>query len=488
MPATTSLPCYTACDLTEAGRQLTAPFTLDIAPALNAWQCQQILRLLPQKRLVLKLQNGDEQAILKLFFRAKDYQREIDGWQLLQQAELPTADIIAHHAQDDLQYILFQCIDGQSLAHHWQQQGGKQQQIDLLLRALPTLAQMHRAGLIQADIHLDNFLLHQNQLILIDYASIKQGDKPLKPALAQHNLAFLLAQLPSYYARFYPQIVNQYILNASDQDYAKAINIPDLTAQVSSLREKRWLHFEKKIARDCSEFIALQSFSERTVIRRDCHSPAMMALLDNPDLAIADGHYLKQGNSATVSLISIDNQAYVIKRYNIKGFVHGIKRALRVTRAWSSWRSGYKLIFEGLTTPLPVAIKEQRIGVIRRQAYLICRAVDGKDLWQVYNDGEACPVDKTVLDQQVIALFEAMLSSRVSHGDFKGTNLIVTAEGLNVIDLDAMTLHNDDKSLKKALKKDLARFIRNFEPVQQQHFELLLSDFSGKLDESSIAG
>ena len=75
-----------------------------------------------------------------------------------------------------------------------------------------------------------------------------------------------------------------------------------------------------------------------------------------------------------------------------------------------------------------------------------------------------------------------MLSSRISHGDFKGTNLIVTDAGLNVIDLDAMTLHQDDKKLKKALTKDLARFLRNFQPAQQQHFQQLLSAFASKLD------
>ena len=96
MPVSSSMPCYSASDILGFGRQLSTPFSIAMVPALAGWQCQKILRLLPQKRVVLALQDGEQRAVLKLFSRAKDYQREIDGWQQLQHAKLPTANIIAH--------------------------------------------------------------------------------------------------------------------------------------------------------------------------------------------------------------------------------------------------------------------------------------------------------------------------------------------------------------------------------------------------------
>ncbi|ROS05043.1 tRNA A-37 threonylcarbamoyl transferase component Bud32 [Sinobacterium caligoides] len=476
MPAASPLPSIAASRLKSANHDLTPPFLLELDESLEPWRCTAILRTLPERRIVLLVNKDGKNAIAKLFFRDKDYHRELEGYQLLQTQQQPCAEILAHDDTSSFQYILFEYIDAPSLAALWQQGRDRDQRINTLCQAIPRIAELHRVGLRQMDIHLDNFLCIEDQLVLIDYASIQRDSAPLSSQLACHNFAHLIAQLAGDYSAYYPQLLSLY-----QQHVAISFSLQDLTTQVEQLRAKRWRHYERKIARDCSEFIAEQQFNSRLVLRRQSDSYAMRKLLQAPDAAMMQGVTLKQGNTATVSRVCIDQQSLVIKRYNIKSSLHAINRALRPTRAWASWRNAYKLRFEGLLTPLPIALSEHRFGPLRSKAYLLCEHIEGKDLWQVFNDGEDSPLPLVMLEKQVVDMFEGLLAGKLSHGDLKGTNLIATTEGLQIIDLDAMKSHSNEKKLKNALQRDLQRFLRNFNEQQRQRFEELLSTFSAKL-------
>lgn len=61
-------------------------------------------------------------------------------------------------------------------------------------------------------------------------------------------------------------------------------------------------------------------------------------------------------------------------------------------------------------------------------------------------------------------MFAALLRERISHGDFKGTNLLWD-EGLarwSLIDLDAMQQHRSARRFARAYTRDRARFLRNW--------------------------
>jgi len=50
--------------------------------------------------------------------------------------------------------------------------------------------------------------------------------------------------------------------------------------------------------------------------------------------------------------------------------------------------------------------------------------------------------------------------SNISHGDLKGTNILIKNNEAYLIDLDAMT--QGKISAEKRIKKDMNRFIKNF--------------------------
>ena len=64
--------------------------------------------------------------------------------------------------------------------------------------------------------------------------------------------------------------------------------------------------------------------------------------------------------------------------------------------------------------------------------------------------------------QQLLRPFHQLHAARISHGDFKATNLLWHQEQAVLIDLDAVQTHDEPTAWQRAWQKDRARFIRNW--------------------------
>src|SRR5262249_2855093 len=69
------------------------------------------------------------------------------------------------------------------------------ERLALLRQLVQTIAQQHKAGIIQTDLHLKNFLLAHNSLYTVDTSSIRLQKQSLSPQKSLSSLALLLAQL-----------------------------------------------------------------------------------------------------------------------------------------------------------------------------------------------------------------------------------------------------------------------------------------------------
>ena len=453
---------YHAGQLSANDLEPDTPFGLDIAAdqTADSWQCVAVLRRLPGKRLVLVLQRDSERVLCKLFYRGRDFHREIRGHQQLLDGGIRTPEMLQHYvlATANCQVILYQYIDAATL-----EQLDKEQAITAdspaLLATIATVADMHRAGLRQIDIHLGNFLLHDNTTLVVDTAAIRQHSAPLSGKLALENLADLLAQfLPHQFAEL-SSITRCYQQHLPQPGWQPA----QLPAAVAKMRKLRWHHYRGKLTRDCSEFICRHSFKRLTVWRRLADSGALQALLDNPDAALLSGEALKQGNTATVARADIDSRAAVIKRYNIKHWRHRLSRCWRASRGWHSWHNAQYLLFNGLQTPEPIALIEERWGPLRGRAFFVCDYVAGEDLKTAL---ETCdePLRADLL-RNFAGIVRAYYQAGISHGDMKADNFIVTDTGITIIDLDPMQHHRQKSALERALRRDINRFLDNFQPA-----------------------
>lgn len=455
---------FRTADFKDSNFDPAPPFLLEL-PGSNAgppWQCNAVLRRLPGKRWVLALQRDEELRLGKLFFQARDYQREMRGYQALAAANLTTPAVIDNFesANPACYVVQYQYIDAPTL-----EQINASRPLtgtsEALLETVAVVASMHRAGLRQVDIHPGNFLFDGEQVHVVDTAAVRQHRAPLGGRLARENLADLIAQ-------FSPgQLGNS---DGIWQRYCSVHPKPgwqqeQLPAAIAKMRRLRWRHYRRKLTRSCSEFIASATTSRFSVWQRKADSDSLQQLLAQPDRALEQGKYLKQGNTATVAHTSLDGTAVAIKRYNIKHWRHRLNRCWRPTRAWRSWHNAHYLLFNGLRTPTPIAMMEERCGPLRGRGFFIAAFEQGTDLKTALDNADDAQRD--ALLQHFATIVLRYQAAGISHGDMKADNFIVTPAGVTIIDLDPMQHHRTAATLNRALRRDLKRFLANFTGTHQ---------------------
>ena len=76
----------------------------------------------------------------------------------------------------------------------------------------------------------------------------------------------------------------------------------------------------------------------------------------------------------------------------------------------------------------------------------------------------------------IAELLKNLSQAGVTHGDLKASNFLLSEEGAVIIDLDSMKEHVDHRRRTQAEKKDLERFMKNWEsnPSIERKFTDLL--------------
>ncbi|WP_285274619.1 lipopolysaccharide kinase InaA family protein [Halopseudomonas bauzanensis] len=454
----------TTASLRDAGRHPATPLNVQIGgEPLDIYQW---LRILPGKRLVGQGEWHRQQVLAKLFIATgaeRHWQRESNGIQALQRAGLATPAVLASgELPGGGYYLLTEFLSGsQSLQQCWDQltdHANNPAATDILQDALRTVAAMHRQGLAQTDLHLGNFLRYQGQVHIIDGDAIDvpEPGKPLRQESVEANLALFFAQFePDWDSRIDALLLAYLAINP-----VAGLEVGALVAAVRVERQRRLDNFLAKTLRDCTQFaVSHQGGRYCTVLRSE--QATLAPLLADPDSAFAGQALLKDGGSSTVARVTVGDRQVVIKRYNIKGFSHWLKRFWRPSRAWHSWLAGWRLHFLGIATPQPLAMIERRIGPLRREAWLITDYCPGENLFQHLGEaGDVLPDPAAAEAMQ--HTFRQLNEARISHGDFKATNLLWHENRVWLIDLDAMQSHDSETGWRKGWARDRARFVRNW--------------------------
>lgn len=457
-------------ELKNAGRTPSLPLTVGLADAAGPADLQllSLLRVLPGQRYVGAGVWRGRPVLAKLLVgskAARHFQRELEGVKLLAAQGMTTPLLLADGLKDgEGGWLLFEFLEGaESLGDAWNKVESlpvlADEQSAVLAEALGAIGQLHDKGLWQEDLHLDNLLRHGGQLYLIDGAGIcaENAGQPLSRQKVLENLGVFFAQLPKSLEPFTEELLVYYLLSNSEH----ALPLEALQKQIDKVRAWRLKDFLIKVGRECTLFSVRRGAFGLRSIRREEES-AMLPVLEQADALLDQGHLYKTGGAASVGKIEVAGRALVIKRYNIKGFAHWLKRFWRPSRAWHSWREGNRLAFLGITTPKPLAVLETRFFWLRSKAYLITEYLPGPDIIERFapyvESGAAPEAELQALDQ----LFARLIAERISHGDFKGHNLFWHEDRWALIDLDSMCQHGSAGSFAPAYARDRARFMRNW--------------------------
>jgi len=407
---------------------------------------------------------------VKIFFargRWKQHvSREVAGIGLLLKAGLPTPALLGFGQCLDGKsgFVLLEYLaDSESVRERWERSNAEAR--EALLREVVTLiARCHSQGLLQKDIHLDNFLLQGDALALLDAAALEHyADDPdgVDAVNSLRNLALFFAQFPVSNDTLVPALYAHYRAVRLGAELS-----PDAGLLKALLRKKRLARLKlvlNKLFRDTTANVCVQDWSRFLVYRRDLTAPAWQAFIADPDAAMARGVMLKNGNSSTVVRVRIAGRDVVVKRYNLKNFWHGVKRLLFPTRAWHSWRNAHMLEMLGIATPKPLLMLERRIGPLRRVAWYVAEHVEGVDVQSLLREEQVGSALWQETLEQFRQLFSALREYAIVHGDTKANNFIRSGQALQVLDLDAMRRELDCGRFRRASAKDLQRFARNWE-------------------------
>ena len=475
-------------ELQKSGRAPGLPLSIELADAAGPAQLQllSLLRVLPGQRYVGAGVWRGRTVLAKLMVGAKaarNFQRELNGVRLLAEQGLTTPQLLADGLQEgEGGWLLFEFLEGaHSLGDAWDAVASlpvlADEQVAVLAEALTAIGQMHLKGLWQEDLHLDNLLRQGGKLYLIDGAGIcvEDAGKPLSRQKVLENLGVFFAQLPISLEPFIEELLVHYLLSNGEH----ALPLEALLKQVEKVRAWRLHDFLNKTGRDCSLFSVQQGAFALRAVRRE-EEPAMLPVLARADALLDQGHLYKTGGAASVGKVEVDGRTLVIKRYNIKGFAHWLKRFWRPSRAWHSWREGNRLAFLGIATPKPLALLETRFLWLRGKAYLVTEHLPGPDIIERFapyvDQGGARGAELAALD----GLFADLLRERISHGDLKGHNVFWADGRWALIDLDSMCQHRSASSFAAAYARDRARFMRNW-PVGSVLYQVI----DGRLPKAS---
>lgn len=456
-----SAPLLDAELLRAAGRSPLVPFRVALADGRELTMSR-LLRVLPGKRIVGEAEFAGQRVLAKLFIAAasaRHWQQETDGIAALQAAGIPTPDVLAASPLAGGGHVLLSVYlaEARSLADDWRSVAGlavgSPAALSVLSPVVAMLARMHAAGLTQGDLHLGNFLRVDTELYVIDGDAVRNAGRPLSANEVAANLGMLLAQLPAAWDESAEAVLAIYRAAGGP-----SVALSALLAEMARVRKWRLRDYLAKSVRDCTLFAVDQRPTRFTAVVRAA-AGRLAPLLRDPDAAIEAGMRLKSGNTCTVAKAAADGGDLVFKRYNLKSVGHALSRLWRPSRAWHSWREGHRLALYGIATPAPLALVEERLGPLRRRAWLVNEFCPGRNLAEhLAADREPSAAEAAA----IAALFATLARLRISHGDLKATNLLWHDGRVWLIDLDACTQHRSEPAWRKAWRRDRQRLLRNW--------------------------
>lgn len=469
-------------DLHKSTFSVSTPFQLVLSDG-QVFLGEQVVRVIPRRRLVVFGMWQDKPVVAKLFFdrHAKRHmKKDAAGIRILKENRVPTPALYYQGISKDkrVRVLIFQRIfKAKSLEEIWRERESTESLLPLLKAVMVEFATQHVYGVLQNDLHLKNFLITKKTMYSLDGAQVEPFPYllPKKPSL--NNLALFLAQLGVGIEKYQELLFRHY---AKSRGWLlKKEDIAELHSSIEKWNVERWQKFEKKIFRSCTDFACFQEARSVGMFDKNYATPELMAFLKNPEAAFnhTTAQFLKIGGSSTVVKVVLDNRELVIKRYNIKTVWHFLRRCLRPTRASQSWRLAQKLHLFGVTTAKPIAFLEKRYLGFRGKSYYVTEYVSGEHAGEYFDRNYKDDSKVNEMVKRITTLLKNIAKLEISHGDLKISNILINQQEQPVlIDLDGTAEHISLSSLQKAWRKEIKRFLKNFQnqPVIGERFEIML--------------
>jgi tRNA A-37 threonylcarbamoyl transferase component Bud32 len=427
--------------------------------------CTDLLRIVPGRRAIYDATWNDKSVVAKVFSHKiharRHLRKEWRGLIQLQKLGLSSPRPLFTGRTEDRQWIIVleKLAESATILDVLNDTTDKEKETDLLIRVYRELAKQHNKGVMQKDLHLGNFLLAGNKIYALDPSKMKfsRHQIPRKKSISQ--LALLLCCLPTSDITTTRLICKEYF-EYRRWHFEKSDEVL-LQKQMASYRRKGTKRALKKSLRTSGKYLKIQNKQFSAVFDKSfCREVKPLDFVGQLDTIMDGGQILKDGNTCYVSRLSFSGIDLVVKRYNNKGFLHSLRHTIKRSRARRGWLHGHRLRMLNIATPKPLVYIEQRKGLLVEKSYLITQYIEGQRLYDFLRDGNVVQERRSQVIQMLKTVLEKLAKYRITHGDLKHTNILITETGPVLTDLDGMTVHKSMLLYRSKRAKDIERFIR----------------------------
>jgi tRNA A-37 threonylcarbamoyl transferase component Bud32 len=427
--------------------------------------CTALLRIIPGRREVYDALWADSSVIVKVFSHQisarRHLKREWRGLSLLSSRGLNAPKPLFYGRTEDGRWavVVEKITDSPTALDVLQKKQDPAKELDLLISICKELAKQHKKGVLQKDLHLGNFLLGGDKVFALDTGQMQfsMGELDRKSSISQ--LAMLVSCLSDSKANSIPTLCTEYF-KARGWHFRKSDEIifqKKLTVHRRRLMSKGL----KKCLRTSKRYLQIKVGSYIAVFDRAfCQDAEPLDFIAQIDSLMNTGQILKNGNTSYVSRLKWNGKDVVVKRYNHKGFTHSLRHTIKRSRARRGWLHGHRLVMLNISTPKPSAYIEQYKGKLIWQSYLVTEYVKGQNFYYFLRDDKTTDQRRSNAIHQVKDLLDKLGKYRITHGDLKHLNILITDNGPFLTDRDGMKVHKCNWTHKIWQAKDLEHFAK----------------------------
>ncbi len=443
---------------------------LSIKTELNTLVCEKLLRAIPNRRHVYEGSWNDKSVVVKIFsdkFSAKRHvKREWYGLNELKKRGLKSPRVMFYGKTGDNRHVIAteKIINASTAIDVFNGLESKAQKLALLFSICEELANQHEKGVFQKDLHLGNFLISGENVFTLDPGQICFFARPVPKKKAFSRLAILACYIKDDNIESRTAILKRYTTSRGwepEKSDEIVFQKQHLIQNKRMIRRalKKSLHTSKRHIK-LKKPECLGVFDKEFIAGR-----APLDLIEKTDSIMDSGEILKKGNTSYVSRIKWNSKDVVVKRYNHRGLFHSLRHTIKRSRAYRGWLHGHRLTMLGIATPKPLAYIESYRGPIVWKSYLMTEYVNGLKLSDFFRDKKVSNEERTRVVGLVEKLLQKMGKYKITHGDLKHTNILITDNGPVLTDLDALVVHKTCWLFKSKRHKDIARFFNNIEDI-----------------------
>ncbi|MBN1796369.1 MAG: protein kinase [Sedimentisphaerales bacterium] len=430
--------------------------------------CEELLRKIDGKRSVYRGRWQNHPVIIKIFekgFGAKaKLLKEWQGFNELKKRKINTPEtyFYGHSNNGGWVMVIEEICKSETAIELFNRARSNEQKLEILRLLLGELAKLNTAGVMQTDLHMGNFLIRGTEVYPLDTARMKFFGGPIDREASIKQAALLCWYIPKDAAALTNGFLEQYVeLRGWKLEQEDKLSAQRYTAKHNRKAIRKGL---KKCLRTSTRQVRKKRKDYLAVFDREFFEKLDAELLpEKIDSLMRAGQILKSGRTCFVSLIESAGVKVAVKRYNHKGFLHSLRHTAKGSRARKSWIKGHLLGMISVQTPKPLAFIEQYKGSLLRQAYILTKYVNGRNLHRYKTEEKPNKENLNNIMSQIKDVVEVLHQNRITHGDIKKSNILVTDDSICITDLDAMIRHRTGflySYYKKKDAKDLQKLIK----------------------------